>query len=125
MDFMNTSDIIILLLPIMGFAALWLFHWIEQKMPPAKRKELDYYTEKAVKCIEQTCAGTSQQKKNAAITMIYAFFKDINRPAPSQILIDAALEACVYEINQMKIPGLRVDTGPIKTVLPPEGGQPA
>ena len=122
---MNTSDIIVLLLPIMVFVSLLLCQWFEQRLPPAKRAELDYYVEKAVKYVEMTCTSASLQKKSAAVSMIYDFFKAANRPAPSQVLVDAAIEACVYEINQMKIPGLK-NTGPIRAVLPPpEGGQPA
>ena len=126
MGIVNTSDGIVLLLPVLVFLILWSIQWLEQRLPERKRAELDYYTEKAVKCIEQTFTGNSTQKKNAAIAMIYDFFKAANRPAPSQVLVDAALEACVYEINMMKLPGIGVNTGPIKRVLPPpEGGQPA
>ena len=129
---MSTSDSIMILVPIMLTIALWGFKWVEQRLSPAKRAELDYYANKAVKYIEQTCTGTSSQKKNAAISMIYAFFKAIKKPAPAMIFIDAAIEEVVWMINQGKLPKEfmmpddkpTINTGPIKPILPPDlGGQ--
>ena len=120
----------LLLVPVM----IWMLRIIEQRMPPEQRAALDYFADKAVKYIEMVHRGTGGQKKDAAINMVYTFFKKINRPAPSYALIEAAIEALVWEMNQAKLPKEfmtpddkpSINTGPIKPISPPApGGQPA
>ncbi len=116
---------------ILAPIAIWVIRWFEQRLPPAQRAALDYFAEKAAKNIEQTSKGTSLQKKNAAVTMIYAFFDGLKPPIPipGHALIEAAIETVVWEINKSKIPDEfltddkpNINTGPIKPVQP-LGGQ--
>ena len=123
---MNTSDIIVLLMPVIFAVAWWLFSWIEQRLPEKQRAAFKDFVDIAVKNVEQEIDNMpSSQKKEAAIRIVEPLFEAFKLPVPDAAVISAAIEAAVFEMNQMKIPGLGVNTGPIKTVLPPEGGQPA
>ena len=131
-----TAIITIWLSPFIIAYAFSMIHKLEQKLPPAQREALDYFAEKAVKNVEQTNKGNSNQKKDAAVTTIYAFFDSLKPPIPipGYALIEAAIETVVWEINQKKIPDelfdgdkRSINTGPIKPVQPqpPDpGGQP-
>lgn len=126
------TDIVILLFPILLVLALFAFRLIEQRLPEKQRAALDQFVKYAVHFVEQTSTGTSAQKKNMAVSLIYDFFSAMRLPLPPHILVDAALEACCFELNQSKIPdefttGKAINTGPIKPVLPPTdpGGTPA
>lgn len=135
---MNTqlllSNIVILSFPIILALALWTIKSAEQKLPEKQRTALDQFVKYAVYCVEQTSNGTSMQKKNAAITLITAFFAAMKLPMPSQTLVEAAIEACVFEMKQARIPDeffdgdkRAINTGPIKPVSPPApdpGGTP-
>jgi LL-H family phage holin len=120
---MNMSDIIVLLLPILVLIALWLFHWIEQRLPAQQRQALDQFARYAVKKIEKQYSDWPSDKKKAyADTIITALFEDLHLPVPSYALIDAAIEAVVYEIKQAKLPdefvtGKAVNTGPITDLI--------
>jgi LL-H family phage holin len=121
---MNTqellSDLIILLLPIIIAVALWLYRLLEQRLPEKQRAILDYFVKIAVQCVEATNAGTGIQKKNAAIMLITAFFSTLRLPVPSSALIDAAIDAAVFEMKSRKIPDALansgINTGPIKPI---------
>ena len=121
--------------PFLIARAFAMINKLEQRLPPAQREALDYFAEKAVKNVEQTSIGKGIQKKNAAVTMIYAFFDSLKPPIPipGYALIEAAIETCVWELNQKKIPDeffdgdkRTINTGPIKPVQPPPdpGGTP-
>jgi LL-H family phage holin len=126
-------DIILSLLVLILMIAIMELKQIKRSLPPEIAEAIDRLVRIAVKCVEQTSTGTSRQKKDAAITLIYSFCEAMRIPVPSHALIDAAIEACVYEIQQAKIPDEFFDgdkrmmnTGPIKPVLPPDpGGTPA
>jgi LL-H family phage holin len=128
-----TAVITIWASPFIIAYAFSMIHKLEQKLPPAQRDALDYFAEKAVKHVEQTGTGKGMQKKNAAVSLIYAFFDTLKPPIPipNYALIEAAIETVVWEINQSKIPDeffdgdkRAINTGPIKPVQPPDpGGQ--
>ncbi len=126
MDFMSVSDIIVLLFPVIVFLILWSFRWLEQRLPEKQREALDQFARYAVRKIEQQYSDWSgDKKKSYAETIVINLFKDMHLPVPSYALVDAAIEAVVFELNQLKLPRIGVNTGPIKAVPPPEGGQPA
>jgi LL-H family phage holin len=129
-DIVSTQDLItdgiILLFPILVAVALWILRLAEQRLPEKQREALQQFVKIAVQCVEATSTGTSTQKKNAALTLIYAFFDALHLPVPSHTLIDAAIESCVFEINQSRLSDAFVTskhiTGPIKPIQP--GGLP-
>jgi len=132
-----TAVITIWASPFIIARAFTMINKLEQRLPPAQREALDYFAEKAVKKVEQTSKGVGNQKKDAAVTLIYSFFDELKPtiPIPGYALIEAAIETCVWEINKSKIPDeffdgdkRTINTGPIKPVQPqpPDpGGTPA
>lgn len=118
------SDIMILLLPVMIALSCWLLRLLEQRLPEKQRAALDHFVNIAVKNVEQELDTVpSSQKKDAAIKIVESFFRFFKLPLPDEEIIKAATEAAVFELNQMKPSAqVRVNTGPIKTVLPPDSG---
>lgn len=108
---MNTqsmvSNIIILLLPVMLMLDLWLFHWIGNRLPEKQRAALDHFVDIAVKNVEQQYTD-NPDKKNLAIKIVKQSFQALKLPVPDAALIDAAIEACVYELRQQNLSHLEV-----------------
>jgi hypothetical protein len=129
---MNTqdmmTDIIILLFPIFVAVALWVLRLAEQRLPAQQRESLEQFATYVVKKIEQQYSGWSSDKKKAyAESVIIMLFKQMHLPPPSNTLIDAAIEAIVFELKESKSPNTfttqpLINTGPIKPIQP--GGQP-
>lgn len=117
-------DIIILLFPVIVALMIWLLRIAEQRLPEKQRQALDQFVKIAVQNVEQQYTH-NPDKKNIAISVVIQFFTFFKLPVPDVALIDAAIEACVWEIqNSGAYTGaeVRVNTGPIKTVLPPDSG---
>ncbi len=74
----------------------------EQRSPSKQREALKDFAEIAVKYIEQRFSDlSSDQKKEAAVRFVIKLFVEHDLPVPDQAIIEAAIEAVVWEINHV------------------------
>jgi hypothetical protein len=102
-DTLNISDIIVILIPFTIFGALWLINWLEQRLPEKQRAALKEFASIAIKKVEQQFSDLSNsQKKQAAIDIVEQMFHEFKMPVPHLAIIDAVIEACIWEMNHVR-----------------------
>jgi LL-H family phage holin len=96
------ANLILVLLPFVASFAYYIFKVLEQRLPRRQAEMLDKVVHYAVQTVEQmyTDAGGAAKKKLAE-TMIVELFKTSGLAVPSMQMIDAAIEATVFQLQQM------------------------
>jgi|SwirhirootsSR2_FD_contig_31_17339200_length_1498_multi_3_in_0_out_0_2 hypothetical protein len=96
------NSVLFFLWPVMIGIAFWLFHYLIQRLPAHTRLALQQFALLVVKKVEQE--GTTldnAQKKAQAVQQIMVLFREFGLPVPPPDVIDIAIEAAVFEINQL------------------------
>ena len=118
--------------PFILTKAFSMIRKLEQRLPEKMTQNVDWIVKMAVKYVEQkSVEENSFQKKCKAVDLIYSLLEAMKLPIPPHALIDTAVEALIWELNQAKIPDeffdgdkRAINTGPIKPISPPDpGGQ--
>ena len=96
------NAIIFFLWPSMIGVAIWLFHFLVQRLPAHTRLALEQFAKMAVQQVEQEHSDKdSETKKALAILAVQQLFRQFGLPIPSPELINIALEAAVYWMNRL------------------------
>ncbi len=96
---MIVNAILTLLLPIMIAFAWYLAYLFIQRLPLQQRAALEQFAKMAVQQTEQVNGG-NPQKKTLATALVVSAFKAFKLPVPPTEMIDAAIEAAVFAMNQ-------------------------
>ena len=95
------SDLVPLLIPLIVALAIWLYQFLMEFLP-ARQRSIDHVVRMVVRQVEQTMEGmTSDEKKEAAMTLAGQLFGALHLPVPDEQLLDAAIEAAVYELTHV------------------------
>lgn len=96
------TNIILVLLPFIATLAYYFCRLIEQRLPKNQAEMLDHIVKYAVQMVEQQYSGAGgTAKKKLAENLIIDLLKSFGLPIPSVTAIDAALEASVFQLQQM------------------------
>jgi LL-H family phage holin len=118
---MNISDVVLAVVIFVIIMTPYTLHWLEQYLPEKQRAALDQFAKYAVQKVEQKFKGNSLQKKDMAVYIVESCFKAAKLPVPDLVLIDAAIESFVFEMNQLAGPPqpepATMGTGPLS--VPP------
>src|SRR6266571_4343245 len=89
-------------IPLLCALVVWLCHQLVQSLPTHQREALEQFARMAVQQIEQqngSLSGTA--KKQLAIDLVVRLFNTFKIPSPPVEMIDVAIEAAVFFINQI------------------------
>jgi LL-H family phage holin len=82
---------------------VYIYHQVFQALPEKQREALEQLAAPAVQMVEQMYANIPpDQKKAAAIHAIELGFQAFKIPAPDDAIINAFIEAAVFEMNRLK-----------------------
>lgn len=96
------NSVLFFLWPIMIGIAFWLFHYLIQRLPAHTRLALQQFAQMVVKRVEQQgITLDSAQKKALAVQQVMVLFREFGLPVPPPDVIDIAIEAAVFEINEL------------------------
>lgn len=96
------SDLVPLLIPLIIALAIWLYQFLMEFLPARQRISIDHVVRMVVRQVEQTMESmTSDEKKEAAMTLAGQLFGALHLPIPDEQLLDAAIEAAVYELTHV------------------------
>ena len=96
------NAIIFFLWPSMIGVAIWLFHFLVQRLPSHTRLALEQFAQMAVQQVEQQHSDKDNETKKAlAIVAVQELFRKFGLPVPSPEVINIALEAAVYWMKQL------------------------
>lgn len=118
---MSSQEImLIILLCCIGLNGLIaVLFWLHEKLEHYKMTKLQYAVEKAVRAVEQLCANMNDSAKKAEAIARVRSFLGIYRWIIPALVIDTAIEAELFIINQMH-EKLSVDHDTPEEVLPDE-----
>jgi LL-H family phage holin len=123
------TDIILALLPFIATLAYYFCRLIEQSLPKNQANMLDRVVLHAVQMVEQRYPDAGGvAKKKLAENIISTLLKSFGLPVPSAAAIDAALEATVFQLQQMpsvmaaKQAKVVVTVGQTSGAVPQNGG---
>jgi LL-H family phage holin len=94
--------VILLSIPLLCALVVWLCQQLVRSLPTQQRDALEQFARIAVQQVEQQNAsldGTA--KKQLAITLVIKLFSTFKISLPPEDIIDAAIEAAVFFINQL------------------------
>jgi LL-H family phage holin len=92
---------VLLSIPLLSALVVWLCQQLVRSLPTQQREALEQFARIAVQKVEQqdgTLGGTA--KKQLAIDLVIKLFYTFKIPSPPIEMIDAAIEAAVFFINQ-------------------------
>ncbi len=93
---------VLLSIPLLCALVVWLCHQLVQSLPTHQREALEQFARIAVQHVEQqngTLSGAA--KKELAINLVVKLFNIFKIPSPPVEIIDVAIEAAVFFINQI------------------------
>jgi LL-H family phage holin len=94
--------VILLSIPLLCALVVWLCQQLVRSLPTQQRDALEQFARIAVQQVEQQNAsldGTA--KKQLAISLVIKLFSTFKISQPPEDIIDAAIEAAVFFINQL------------------------
>ena len=93
------GDLVPLLIPLVVALGIWLYQFLMEFLPARQRVSIDHVVRMVVRQVEQTMEGIgSDEKKQAAVMLARQLFGALHLPVPDEHLLDAAIEAAVYEL---------------------------
>jgi hypothetical protein len=96
------NDLVPLLIPLIVALAIWLYQFLLEFLPARQRISIDHIVRMVVRQVEQTMENMpSDEKKQAATTLAAQLFSALHLPIPDEQLLDAAIEAAVYELTHL------------------------
>jgi len=96
------SAFLLCLLPFLCIAAIYLYHWLEQRLPSTQRAALDQFVNMAVRAIWLVNgAATDEQKQALAVQAVKDLFVHFGLPVPSDQVILLAVQAAMLLMKQM------------------------
>src|SRR5712691_2042275 len=94
------TNLVPLLIPLAIALGVWLYQFLMEFLPTQQRASIDHIVRMVVRQIEQTMDAVSgDDKKRAAIALAGQLFRALHLPLPDEPLLDAAIEAAVYELQ--------------------------
>ena len=93
---------VLLSIPLLCALVVWLCHQLVQSLPTHQREALEQFARIAVQHVEQqngTLSGAA--KKELAIDLVIKLFNIFKIPSPPVEIINVAIEAAVFFINQI------------------------
>ena len=94
------TNLIPLLIPLAIALGVWLYQFLMEFLPTQQRASIDHIVRMIVRHVEQTMDAVSNaEKKQAAIMLAGQLFRALHLPVPDGPLLDAAIEAAVYELQ--------------------------
>lgn len=95
------SNALIVLFPFITALAAYLYKIVVGRMPEAQRLALFQFAQDAVQFVEMVYTNAlGEQKKTQAMKAIVDMFQEFHLPVPSDSVLNAAIEAAVWSINQ-------------------------
>jgi len=94
--------VVLLSIPLLCALVVWLCHQLVRSLPTQQREALEQFARIAVQKVEQqdsTLSGTA--KKQLAVSLVIKLFNTFKIPVPPVEMIDVAIEAAVFLINQV------------------------
>ncbi len=89
-------------IPLLSVLVVWLCRQLVQSLPTHQREALEQFARMAVQQVEQQNGGLSgTAKKHLAIDLVVKLFNTFKIPLPPMEMIDLAIEAAVFFINQI------------------------
>ena len=96
------SAFLLCLLPFLCVAAIYLYRWLEQRLPSTQRAALDQFVNMAVRAIWLVNgAATDEQKQALAVQAVKDLFVHFGLPVPSDQVILLAVQAAMLLMKQM------------------------
>jgi LL-H family phage holin len=95
---------VLLSIPLLCALVVWLCYQLVRSLPTQQREALEQFARIAVQKVEQqdsTLSGTA--KKQLAIDLVVKLFSTFKIPSPPVEMIDVAIEAAVFAVNQVSM----------------------
>jgi LL-H family phage holin len=97
------SNLIIDLVPVLAFLAVFFFQWFAQRLPDKQREALAHFASIAVQRTEQLFSSSDNAtKKQVAIQLVDDLFRAFKLPLPNATAVDAAIEAAVWSLSSTR-----------------------